>query len=82
MSRFDKDIKISLSIPESKSSEIQTTFFLVLFGGNYNTGSAPKQNVQARTIELINVLSFPSLCCFFGSIFQDPVTKTPCEHSQ
>ena len=37
---FDKDIKASLCKPESKSSAIETTFFLVLFGGNYKTSSA------------------------------------------
>ena len=45
MNRFDKDIKVSLCTPEFKSSETQTTFFLVLFGGNYKTGSATGQNV-------------------------------------
>ena len=79
---FDKDIKYSLCKPEFKSSEIQTRYFLVLFGGNYKTGSATGKNVQARTLELMNVLSCPSLCCFFRSIFQDLATKTPCEHSQ
>ena len=45
LNRVDKDIKISLSSPEFKSSEIQTTYFLVLSGRNYKTGSATGQNV-------------------------------------
>lgn len=45
MNGFDEDITASLCKPEFRSSEIQTTYFLVLFGGNYKTGSATGKNV-------------------------------------
>ena len=45
MNRFDNDIKVSLCTPEFKNSAIKTTFFLVLFGGSYKSGSATGKNV-------------------------------------
>lgn len=36
--------------PESKSSAIQTTFLLVLFGGNYKMGSATGKNVSSFSV--------------------------------
>ena len=82
MNGFDKDIKYSLCKPEFKSSEIQTRYFLVLFGGNYKTGSATGKNVLARTIEFNErtVLSFSVLFLsqyFPGSRDKDSVRTQP-----
>lgn len=83
MNRFDNDIKVSLCTPEFKNSAIKTTFFLVLFGGSYKTGSATglmgktsrDDRVNERTVFSFSVLFLSQY--FPGSRDKDSVRTQP-----
>ena len=77
MNGFDKDIKYSLCKPEFKSSEIQTRYFLVLFGGNSYWEKRPGKDdwVNECTVLSFSVLFLSQY--FPGSRDKDSVRTQP-----